>query len=92
MSAETVPVDHPFFPVNALPFDSGLEQFCMVQSMMKTHLDLTLAEAVAYLKGDYDGSVKSYEQVHLEILGMADPLSSGIIAQFPTQFHTRLHN
>src|SRR2546425_5544275 len=58
----------------------------MIQSMMKTHLDLTLAEAVAYLKGDYNGSVKSYEQVHLEILGMADTLSSGIIAQFPHSF------
>ena len=58
----------------------------MVRSMMKTHLDLTLAEAVAYLKGDYDGSVKSYEQVHLEILGMSDTLSSGIIAQFPRSF------
>lgn len=58
----------------------------MTRSMMKTHLDLTLAEAVAYLKGDYNGSVKSYEQVHLEILGMADTLSSGIIAQFPHSF------
>jgi hypothetical protein len=58
----------------------------MLQSMMKSHLDLTLAEAVAYLKGNYDDSVKGYEQVHLEILSMADTLSSGIIAQFPHAF------
>ncbi len=58
----------------------------MTQSMMKTHLDLTLNEAVTYLKGDYNGSVQAYEQVHLEILQMADMLSSGIIAQFPNDF------
>lgn len=58
----------------------------MLQSMMKSHLDLTLAEAVAYLQGNYDDSVKGYEQVHLEILSMADTLSSGIIAQFPHAF------
>lgn len=56
------------------------------QAMMKTHLDLTLAEAVAYLKGDYNGSVQSYDQVHLQILEMADVLSAGIVAQFPQDF------
>lgn len=58
----------------------------MIESMMKQHLDLTLNEAVAYLQGDYNGSVNAYEQVHLEILSMADTLSSGIIAQFPRDF------
>ncbi len=58
----------------------------MIESMMKQHLDLTLNEAVAYLQGDYKGSVNAYEQVHLEILSMADTLSSGIIAQFPRDF------
>ncbi len=57
-----------------------------MQSMMKTHLDLTLKEGVAQLTGDYATSISSYEQVHLEILQMADMLSAGIVAQFPSMF------
>jgi hypothetical protein len=57
-----------------------------VQDMMKMHLDLTIAEAVDQLKGDYAGSVVQYDKVHDEILGMADALSGGIVAQFPEQF------
>ncbi|HWM53070.1 MAG TPA: hypothetical protein VNP71_07915 [Thermoplasmata archaeon] len=60
--------------------------FAHMQDMMKTHLDLTLHEAVAQLTGDYPTSVSTYEQVHLEILQMADMLSAGIIAQFPSMF------
>ena len=55
-------------------------------TMMHTHLDLTLQEAVTYLNGDFAGSVAAYEQVHLEILDMADMLSEGIIRQFPQKF------
>lgn len=54
--------------------------------MMHDHLDLTLQEATTYLSSDYAGSVAAYEQVHLEILEMADMLSDGIIRQFPKQF------
>ncbi len=57
-----------------------------MQSMMKTHLDHTLREAMAQLTGDYATSVATYEQVHVEILQMADMLSSGIIHQFPSMF------
>src|SRR5437660_1090564 len=57
-----------------------------MQQMMKTHLDLTLKEAVVYLKADYQGSVNAYEQVHLEILQMADMLSAGIVHQFHSMF------
>jgi len=59
----------------------------MMQSMMKTHLDLTLKEGVAQLTGDYATSISTYEQVHVEILQMADMLSAGIIAQFPSMFN-----
>lgn len=58
--------------------------------MMQIHLDLTLAEAVAQLTGDYAGSVALYEEVHLEILTMADMLSAGIVAQFPNLFNGAL--
>lgn len=62
-----------------------------MRSMMKTHLDLTLQEAVAQLTGDYATSVSTYEDVHLEILAMADMLSAGIVAQFPNMFNGSLH-
>lgn len=58
-----------------------------MQAEMKMHLDLTLAEAAAQLKGDSAGSIAGYDKVHTHILGMADALSSGIIAQFPEKFN-----
>ena len=54
---------------------------------MKTHLDQTLTEAADELAGDYTASVADYEEVHLHILALADTLSSGLIGQFPSQFH-----
>jgi hypothetical protein len=57
-----------------------------MRSMMKSHLDLTLQEAVDRLNGDYPADIADYDRVHLEILSMADMLSSGIIAQFPQKF------
>lgn len=53
---------------------------------MNMHLELTMSEAVAELQGKYSDSVKDYDQVHEHILGMADLLSNGIIAQFPDKF------
>ncbi|HSB65209.1 MAG TPA: hypothetical protein VLD65_01445, partial [Anaerolineales bacterium] len=43
-----------------------------MQDMMKMHLDLTLQEATARLKGDWSGDIAAYDKVHTEILGMAD--------------------
>ena len=57
-----------------------------MQSMMADHLDLTLAEAVARLGGDYAADVVAYDEIHVQILHMADMLSDGIIAQFPGRF------
>jgi len=57
-----------------------------MKQLMKTHLDLTLKEATAYLDGNYSLSVSAYEEVHQEILMMADFLSTGIILQFPMKF------
>ena len=57
-----------------------------MKAMMREHLDLTLQEAVAYLHGDHAASIAAYDQIHLQILGMADMLSDGIIKQFPSKF------
>lgn len=54
--------------------------------MMHEHLDLTLQEAVSYLQGDHTASVAAYEQIHGQILDMADMLSNGIIREFPKMF------
>ena len=57
-----------------------------LRMMMKHHLDLTLQEAAQQLGGDYAGSVATYDRVETEILHMADMLSAGIVAQFPSMF------
>ncbi len=57
-----------------------------MQSMMKDHLDLTLLEAVARLQGNYDADIAAYDEIHVQILHMADMLSDGIIAPFPGGF------
>jgi hypothetical protein len=57
-----------------------------MQAMMRDHLDLTLAEATARLQGDFAADVAAYDEIHVQILHMADMLSDGIIAQFPGRF------
>jgi len=57
-----------------------------MRTMMKTHLDETLKEAVDRLNGRFDADIRDYDAVHLSILEMADMLSDGIVAQFPGRF------
>ena len=57
-----------------------------MKAMMRSHLDLTLKEAVARLQGRYADDIAAYDEVHAEILSMADMLSDGIIRQFPGDF------
>lgn len=53
---------------------------------MRSHLDLTLEEAVARLEGRHEDEVLAYDRVHADILAMADMLSDGILARFPERF------
>ena len=71
------------FLSNANPRNWPLDH---MKAMMKSHLDLTLEEAVARLQGRYADDVAAYDRVHAEILDMADMLSDGIIAQYPSKF------
>ena len=57
-----------------------------MKAMMKEHLDLTLAEAVARLEGDYAADVATFDLIYEQILMMADMLAEGIANQFPDKF------
>ena len=57
-----------------------------LQTAMNTHLDQTLDEATHRIQGKYDEDIKDYERIVTHILGMADVLSDGIMAQFPEKF------
>ncbi len=53
---------------------------------MRMHLDLTLAEAVHRLQGDYTADIADFDEIRTHILGFADLLSAGIEGQFPERF------
>ena len=57
-----------------------------MKSMMREHLDDTLAEAVARLEGRAADDIRAYDRIHRHILTMADALSAGIVRQFPKRF------
>lgn len=57
-----------------------------MRNEMRHHLDLTLQEAQARLRGDWKADIAAYELIHHHILGMADVLTKGIISQFPERF------
>jgi len=57
-----------------------------MKQMMREHLDLTTAEVVAHLKGNWADDVAAYDKIHSQILQMADMLTNGIIKQYPAKF------
>jgi len=57
-----------------------------MRTEMHSHLDNTLDEAVAHLKGDYPADIAASDRIHDQILGMADMLAGGITSQFPGKF------
>ncbi len=56
-----------------------------MKDAMKMHLDQTLDEATHRIQGNYSADVADYERIHKHILMMADVLSNGIVAQFPSK-------
>lgn len=57
-----------------------------MKSMLYDHLNLTAAEALARKNANYTADVTAFENVHIQILNMADMLTQGIIKQFPNMF------
>jgi hypothetical protein len=57
-----------------------------VESLLEAHLDLTAKEAVARIQGHYQDDIDAYDEVHAQVLQLADALSDGIIAEFPEKF------
>jgi hypothetical protein len=57
-----------------------------LQTALFTHLDQTLSEASHELKGNYAASIKDYDEAMSHMLMVADILSDGIAAQFPSKF------
>ena len=57
-----------------------------MKNMMHDHLRLTADEATAQLMNDWPTSIAKYDELHEQILRMADMLSDGIVKQFPARF------
>jgi hypothetical protein len=57
-----------------------------MKMMMHEHLQATTTELEARLNKDWKADVAAYDNVHTQILQMADGLSDGIIKQFPSKF------
>lgn len=58
-----------------------------LRAEMRHHLDLTLQQAQARLKGDWTADIAAYDTLHKHILDLADVLSKGIVSQFPQRFN-----
>jgi len=56
-----------------------------MKMMMHDHLAATTKELEARLNKDWKADVAAYDNVHTQILKMADALSDGIIKQFPAK-------
>jgi hypothetical protein len=56
-----------------------------MQKMMRDHLNLTTAEVVARLQGNWAADIAAFDKVHEQILHMADMLTEGIGKQHPAK-------
>ena len=57
-----------------------------VLDMLNQHLALTTREAVDRLQKNYSDDVPNYDAIFGQAMMMADTLTNGIVAQFPTRF------
>ena len=57
-----------------------------MKAMMHEHLDATGTEALARKNANYSADVTAFDNVHIQILTMADMLTEGIVKQFPNMF------
>ena len=58
----------------------------VMKAEMRMHLELTTAEVVARLQGNWTADVAAYDKVHRHILHMSDLLAAGLVKQFPQRF------
>jgi hypothetical protein len=56
------------------------------RTMLREHLRLTQAEAVAILNMEFERGIQIFDQVELQALEMADMMTEGIVKQFPRRF------
>ncbi len=56
------------------------------EPMMKTHIDQTTGYAVALLKNDYAGAIKTFDEASKHMSEMGTVLANGIINQYPDKF------
>lgn len=55
-------------------------------NLLNLHLTLTKNEAVARLEQRWADDVKAFDDIHVEIITLADALTDGIVKQFPEKF------
>jgi hypothetical protein len=57
-----------------------------MRQMMKMHITQTIAYASEVLTGDDKAAIDKYDEAEAHMVEMADMLSEGIVAQFPSRF------
>ena len=57
-----------------------------MEEIWRVHIDQTTTYSIDVLNRNYDAAVRDYDAAFDHIMGLADLLAVGIIAQFPKQF------